>query len=367
MRTGLLLASLSGLAFAAVASGQGIGVLASGLEIPVNEYTTGDQKSVSVANVGPNCGFVAVWSSEGEDGSDTAVVGRLFDVDGNAIGGDFVVNVATAGAQGQPAVGSNAAGQFVVTWTDGTPGDPTTYEVRARRFDASGAPQGGEILVNAFTTGQQSGSSVAVDTAGNFVVVWASDGQDGGGLGVFGRRFDSSGNPLAGDFQVNEFTTGDQSQPRIAMSPAGDFLVVWQGGPDADAGAVMARRYDSGGSAIGGELRVNTTETGAQHEPDVLSERVRGLDRGSRRPRHHGRLPRSSAPSSLLPDQLGASPADGGVSGEDVQPPGVLRRTGPRWGGGPEWAGSRRGARTRRGNAPIRRRGRRGAVAASMY
>jgi len=274
MRTRLLLASLSVSAVASIVHGQGIGVLASGLEFQVNEFTTGDQKRASVANVGGTCGFVAVWSSEGQDGSDTAVVGRLFDVDGNPAGGDFLVHVATAGAQGLAAVGSNAAGAFVVTWTDGTLGDPASYEVRARRFDSAGTPQGGDIPVNAFTTGQQAGSSVALDTAGNFVVVWASDGQDGGGLGVFGRRFDSNGDPLAGDFQVNEYTTGDQSRPRIAMSPAGDFIVVWEGGPDADAGAVMARRYDAGGSALGDEFRVNTTEAGAQHEPDVALDSV---------------------------------------------------------------------------------------------
>jgi hypothetical protein len=260
------------LALAALARGQGS--LVSGLEFQVNDFTTGDQKGVAVANVGASCNFVAVWSSDGQDGSDTAVVGRLFDAAGNPAGGDFVVNVATTGAQQLPSVGSNPAGQFVVTWTDGALGNPATYEVRARRFDAAGVPQGGEIPVNAFTTGQQSGSSVALDTAGNFVVVWASAGQDGDGLGVVGRRFDSNGNPLAGDFQVNEFTTGDQSQPRIAMNPTGELVVVWQGGPDADAGAVMARRYDAAGAPLGGEFRVNTTETGAQHEPDVALDPV---------------------------------------------------------------------------------------------
>ena len=44
---------------------------------------------------------------------------------------------------------------------------------------AQPVPTGGDIQVNVVTTGQQQHPSVAVDPAGNFVVVWASQGQDG--------------------------------------------------------------------------------------------------------------------------------------------------------------------------------------------
>ena len=48
---------------------------------------------------------------------------------------------------------------------------------------------GGEFQVNTYTTSSQSGPSVAMDGAGNFVVVWQSSGQDGSSGGVFGQRF----------------------------------------------------------------------------------------------------------------------------------------------------------------------------------
>ena len=262
MRT--LLASLSGW-LSAVAQAQ----LVSGSQFQVNQYTTSDQSGAAVANVGPSCNFVLVWSSDGQDGSETAVVGRLFDASGAPTGGDFLVNVTTTGVQGLPSVASNPAGNFVVTWSDGTSGNPGSYEVRARRFDASGTPQGGEISVNTHATGQQAGSSVALDGAGNFVVVWQSGGQDGDGAGVFQRRFDANGNPLSGDVQINQHTTGDQTRPRIAMNPGGDFVVAWESAQDAQAGAVMARRYDNAGSPLGGEFQVNTVELDAQYGPDV--------------------------------------------------------------------------------------------------
>ena len=240
-----------------------------GPEFQVNTTTTSYQYGVSVANIGASCNFVVIWDSNAQDGSSTGVFGRLFDASGAPVGAEFPVNVVTTGAQGLANVASNAAGNFVVTWTDGTPGNPGTYEVRARRFDSSGAPQGGEIPINTYTTAAQGRSVVALDSAGNFVVVWQSNGQDGDNLGVFGRRFDANGNPLGGELQINTFTTGFQGGPRIAMSPGGDFIVVWASPQDSQLSAIMARRYDNTGAPAGAEFQVNTTEVGTQYQPDV--------------------------------------------------------------------------------------------------
>ena len=46
------------------------------------------------------------------------------------------------------------------------------------------------VRVNTFTTGGQYADAVAMDAAGNFVVVWTQNG--GGSYGIFARRYDSS-------------------------------------------------------------------------------------------------------------------------------------------------------------------------------
>jgi hypothetical protein len=46
----------------------------------------------------------------------------------------------------------------------------------------------------------QSRGRAAIDSAGNFVIVWDSGDQDGEGLGVFGQRFDAAGNKLGPSF-----------------------------------------------------------------------------------------------------------------------------------------------------------------------
>jgi hypothetical protein len=48
---------------------------------------------------------------------------------------------------------------------------------------------GSEFQVNTWTTDDQSSPSVTSLSNGGFVVVWESNGQDGDGYGVYGRVF----------------------------------------------------------------------------------------------------------------------------------------------------------------------------------
>jgi hypothetical protein len=90
-------------------------------------------------------------------------------------------------------------------------------------------------------------------------VVWTDDLQDQSFDAVFGRRFSSSGSPLGGDFQVNVTTLGQQDSPEVAIEGDGDFVVVWDGQGAGGQYGVFARRFASGGGAIGDEFQVSTT------------------------------------------------------------------------------------------------------------
>ena len=60
-------------------------------------------------------------------------------------------------------------------------------EIRARRFAADGIVQGDEIAVNVVTARNQNAPSVAMDRAGNFVVVWQTLIEDS--FEIRARRF----------------------------------------------------------------------------------------------------------------------------------------------------------------------------------
>ena len=132
-------------------------------------------------------------------------------------------------------------------------------------------PLGGETRVNTTTAGTQtlaaSGRCVALDADGNYVVVWESAAQDGDQGGIYGQRFDSSGAAIGGEFRVNTTTTGNQTYASVAMDVAGNFLVVWSGNGPGDADGVFAQRYDANGNKLGGELRVNAAAAGVQSTP----------------------------------------------------------------------------------------------------
>jgi hypothetical protein len=116
--------------------------------------------------------------------------------------------------------------------------------ILARRFDDSGMPLGGEFQVNTYdTNAAQEYLASAADDDGDFVVVWFRQDDTSGSMTghVFGRKFASSGAAVGGEFKVNVFTTAHgRNRPTVAMSAAGDFVVAWV---DDQQVGVFARRF----------------------------------------------------------------------------------------------------------------------------
>jgi S-layer family protein len=242
-----------------------------GAEFRVNAYTTGLQMEPDVA-VGSLGDFVVVWSSP-QDGSLYGIVGRRFDAAGGGLGNEFLVNTFTTGVQRDPRVGRAADGRFVVSWV--SPGiDGSSYGIAARRFDASGNAVGGEFVVNAYTTGSPTFADLAVEANGGFVAVWEDgNGRDGDGLGIFGQRYDASGNRLGSDFLVNSYTSFFQFSPSVSASPAGGFVVAWTGErEDGSFMGAIGRRFDAAGNAVGGDFVANTYTTNNQREAEVAHD-----------------------------------------------------------------------------------------------
>jgi hypothetical protein len=212
----------------------------NGPEFQVNAYTTGAQWRPDVALDGS--GHMVVCFSGPASGDDGAVLARRITSAGVPLGPEFRVNAYTTGAQDDPAVAAGHAGSFVVTWTSAGQ-DGSDYGVFGQRFDASGAPAGPEFRVNVYTTGRQYASDVAMDAAGNFVVVW--QGGDGYGSGVYARRYDVTAGSFGPEFRVNAHTTGLQSRPAVAMAGGGSFVVAWFGAGPGDTLGIFMQPFDA--------------------------------------------------------------------------------------------------------------------------
>ncbi|MCA9009476.1 MAG: DUF2341 domain-containing protein [Planctomycetaceae bacterium] len=126
------------------------------------------------------------------------------------------------------------------------------------------------------TVGEASGShnAVALSTDGTYVVVWASLNQDGDGWGVYARKYDSTGTALTGEIRVNQTISDDQEQASVGIDSSGRFTVVWTSrnqGADGDNGGIFMRRFNSDGTAIDAtDVLVNSGNTaGDQTSPSI--------------------------------------------------------------------------------------------------
>jgi len=143
---------------------------------------------------------------------------------------------------------------------------------------AAGDPAGTEFQVNTFTSGEQSYPAVSADGAGGFVVVWESTGQDGSGIGVFGQRFSSAGTPAGTEFQINTYTTDDQRAAAVGPDGAGGFVVVWHSyRQDGGSYGIFGQRFNSAGAPAGTEFQVNTHTSSAQMYPAVGADGAGGF------------------------------------------------------------------------------------------
>lgn len=212
-------------------------------DTPMNTFGINGQYAPAVA-IQTSGGAVIVWNSDGQDGSSLGIYGQRRDAFGAALGTEFQVNTYTTGAQYYPSVAARSDGGFIVAWSGQ---DSAGAGVVGQVYNSSGAPIGGEIQVNTYTTGTQRRPSVATDASGVSLVVWQSD--DGPtGQGIFGRRFDSGGTAIGTQFTINDENVG--YDPSVASGPNG-FLVAWSfnGGGD-----IHAQRVSSSGTLIGGPI-----------------------------------------------------------------------------------------------------------------
>jgi hypothetical protein len=204
--------------------------------------------------------FVVVWS-----GASYGLHLRRFDSDGQALGTTVDIDTNYQAVFGPDCCGGSSG--FVVAWSANSGNYYQQYlygEVQAQRFSSSAVPVGTQFQVNTDTVLDQGDPSIGCNDDGEFVVAWRSGSYgyyspapppDGFGTGVFAQRFADTGASEGTEFLVNTGTGANEAQPDVAMSADGEFLVVWHlrnfGGT-----TVRGQVFDSSGMTLGTELGV---------------------------------------------------------------------------------------------------------------
>ncbi|RXK84657.1 DUF4347 domain-containing protein [Chlorobaculum sp. 24CR] len=268
-----------------------------------NTYTDGAQYNPAITELRDG-GFVVTWESSGyyltdaQDGSGAGIYGQRYDASGNAVGAEFLVPTNTLNAQRNSSITALSDGGFVVVWESVI--DGTNYSgIYGQRYTASSEKAGGEFRVDMYVTYDPSelpmllkpgtvlppgigivtpldGSltifydyqsilpTVATLSDGGFVVSWAGYNYDiepelGKGYEVYGRRYDAAGNAVGDAFQVNTYTSGDQTAPSVTELADGGFVITWQSDlQDGSYNGVYGQRFDAAGNRVGTEFHINT-------------------------------------------------------------------------------------------------------------
>ena len=247
-------------------------------EFQVNAVTAGSQYEPVAANLG-NGQFVVAWYSyDGtDDTSNSGIRARVLNSDGSEAVSEFLVNEITQSYQILPSITVLSTGQFVVTWRSNDLIDDTSSSgVRARVFNADGTAAGNEFLVNEILQSEQAVTSVAALSDGRFVVTWRSHDrtEDTAGYGIRARIFDANGSEVVSEFQVNSTHTGSQLNPHVVSLSNGQFVVAWHSNDrteDASDYGIRARVFNADGSEAVSEFQVNSALIHNQLEPTITA------------------------------------------------------------------------------------------------
>jgi hypothetical protein len=249
-------------------------------DVLVNTYIRDAQINPAVAAL-PDGSAIATWQSYGTDGGKFGIYARKILPTGLHRFGtvhEFQVNQFISN-QHNPAVAAlqDGSGGYVIAWISEREKTAQGVDVYARVFSAAGAPRTDEFAVDS-AAGDCSSPAVAALPDGSFTVVWNQRdlAVPTNSFDIWGRNFNTSGNPTGPDFRINTYLYGDQYNPKIASGPSGS-LVVWTSlAQDGSQEGIFGRFLAGGTQPSGDEIPVNTTTLSHQIHPAVAWN---GVDR----------------------------------------------------------------------------------------
>ena len=254
---------------------------AVGNDLLVNTTSANDDSNevIPVVTGLSDGGFVVAWEGPyGQDGDSAGIFGQIVNANNGKVGPEFRVNTKTTYSQQQPDIAELSGGGFVVAWFDAGLLGVNRLGPVAKVYDSVGAVTTQDFVLSGFATGLPTAPEVSAAEDGEFVAVWASLERDGGDDAVVAARYSSAGSTLTAETIVNSYTTSTQAPGAVARLSDGRFVVVWNSiGQDGDGAGVVARRLDSTGSPIEGEIVVNSETAGDQVAESVAADPFGGF------------------------------------------------------------------------------------------
>lgn len=208
-------------------------------------------------------GGVMAWVGVAETGR--GIFARRIDSRGLVAGPDFRVDSGTATDAGNPSLAPLANGGFAGAWT--AP-DGDGVGLFLRRFDTTGAPLGAEEAVSPLRRGPQVGRIYPI-VSGGFAAVWTTPGADGHGVRLVLRRYTAAGLPRGKVVLLRAFGTAETFQT-ATPGPGASLLVSWRIEPPVPC-AWRAQRFGLDGRPLGAPFPICTFIWGYGASPPSIA------------------------------------------------------------------------------------------------
>ncbi|MDB5327372.1 MAG: type secretion target repeat protein, partial [Phycisphaerales bacterium] len=195
-------------------------------------------------------------------GTDSDIYEAVF-ANGTIVGAPTRVNTVTNGNQSNSRVAMDSAGNFIVVWESSIPGSGLV----GRRFNAGGAANGGEFAIA--SVGVE--PDVAANAAGAFLIGYSVP--SGATPGTFVQLYNANGTVSGTPVTVSSDIF---SEPAVGIANNGRFLVAWETTVGGTL-RIVGQRYNANESLLGGTFNAATVVSQSQIAPEVAFDTTGGF------------------------------------------------------------------------------------------
>jgi len=212
-----------------------------------------------------NSRFFVAWEQGTPNIIYQEIRGAIYDTNGGVVVSDFEVfsdNSPVYQYRNENPSIAFGGSKFFVAWEHYAVGgahDPTTMDIKGRTVSTNGGL--GSVIDICAATGCQADANVQFDNINNrFCVVWedARNGQTN--YNVYGRLYDTNGNPVGSEKTIVS-AANSQCEPWVAFDSTHEqYMIVWEEGltPDNGPFSIKAGIFDENLNQIGSTINIIT-------------------------------------------------------------------------------------------------------------
>ncbi|MFV2057871.1 MAG: Ig-like domain-containing protein [Thiohalomonadales bacterium] len=205
----------------------------------------------------PNGNALAIWSQAPGASGPYNLWSNRFDIASKTWGAAQLIETNNIlGNTDDPQIAMDSMGNGMAVWTQN---DGTRYQLWYNRFDASAGSWGTAAILNTDSIGVPTRSEIALDAAGNAILVWDQYGDTLSN--VWTNRFDISTKTWGTAKLLELDNQGHASFADVAVDPTGAGIAVWNQF-DGIQYSVWSNRYDATSNSWGTPTLVEIDDVG---------------------------------------------------------------------------------------------------------